>query len=271
VIAVQGARVCVTGGARGIGAATATALVEGGATVWIGDRDLAAAQETAARLGPRAHAHHLDVADAASFTAFVAAASAQGPIDMLVNNAGIQHMGRLVDQDLDALQRELAINLGAVVTGTHLVLPGMIERGRGHVVNVSSMAGKVTTPGIATYCASKFGVVAFSRAVRAELAGTGVTMTTILPAATHTDLTAGVRLRLQPTLEPEDVAAAVVASLGHGRGEVTVPRYLAPIGVLEELIPSAIMWRLKRFVGGADYGAFDPEQRRSYLDRSRAS
>ena len=190
---------------------------------------------------------------------------------MLVNNAGIQHMGRLIDQDLAGLQRELAINLGAVVTGTHLVLPGMIERRRGHVVNVSSMAGKVTTPGIATYCASKFGVVALSKAVRAELAGTGVTMTTIMPAATRTDLTAGVRLRLQPTLEPDDVAAAIVDSAGHGRGEVTVPRYLAPIGVLEDLIPSPIMWRLKRFVGGADYGAYDPAQRQAYLDRSRAS
>ncbi|SDU33814.1 SDR family NAD(P)-dependent oxidoreductase [Gordonia westfalica] len=184
MIALQGARVCVTSGARGIGAATAAALVERGAIVWIGDRDLAAATATADRLGHRAHAHHLDVTDVESFSAFIDAASARGPIDMLVNNAGIQHMGRLVDQDLDALQRELDINLGAVLTGTRLVLPGMIE---------------------------------------------------------------------------------------HGRGEVTVPRYLAGMGILEELIPSPIMWWLKRFVGGADYGAFDPAQRRDYLDRSRAS
>ncbi|PKZ67400.1 short-chain dehydrogenase [Gordonia terrae] len=271
MIALQGARVCVTGGARGIGAATAAALIERGATVWIGDRDLDAATATAERLGRRAHAVRVDVTDVDSFAAFVDAAKSTGPIDMLVNNAGIQHMGRLVDQDLAGLHRELAINLGAVVTGTHLVLPGMLERGRGHIVNVSSMAGKVTTPGIATYCASKFGVVAFSKAIRAELTGTGVTMTTVLPAATHTDLTAGVRLRLQPTLEPADVAAAIVASVEHGRGEVTVPRYLAPIGILEDLIPSPIMWRLKRFVGGADYGAFDEGQRQAYLDRSRAS
>ncbi|KAF0968408.1 MULTISPECIES: SDR family oxidoreductase [unclassified Gordonia (in: high G+C Gram-positive bacteria)] len=271
MIALAGARVCVTGGARGIGAATAAALVERGATVWIGDRDLVAATATADRLGPRAHAHHLDVTDTDSFAGFIDAASARGPVDMLVNNAGIQHMGRLVDQDLDALQRELDINLGAVLTGTRLVLPGMIERGRGHVVNVSSMAGKITTPGIATYCASKFGVVALSRAVRAELAGTGVTLTTIMPAATRTDLTSGVLLRLQPTLDPAEVAAAIVDSARHGRGEVTVPRYLAGMGVLEELIPSPIMWWLKRFVGGVDYGAFDPARRKAYLDRSRAS
>ncbi|WP_328393458.1 SDR family oxidoreductase [Nocardia sp. NBC_00416] len=268
MIELNGARVCVTGGARGIGRATVAALIGRGATVWIGDRDLAAAQETADTLG--AHAHHLDVTDEDSFQDYLRVASEQGPIDMLVNNAGIQLMGRFVDQDLAALQRELAINLGAVLTGTHLVLPGMIQRGRGHIVNVSSMAGKITTPGIATYCASKYGVVALSRALRAELAGTGVTMTTIMPAATRTDLTAGVRLRLQPTLEPETVAAAIVDSAGHGRGEVAVPRYLAPMGLLEELIPAPIMWQLKRFVGGADYGAYDPGARQAYLDRTRS-
>lgn len=269
MIGLDGARVCVTGGARGIGRATAAELVKRGATVWIGDRDLAAAQETAEALG--VHAHHLDVTDEASFRDFLEAASAEGPIDMLVNNAGIQLMGRFVDQDLGALQRELAINLGAVLTGTHLALPAMLLRRCGHIVNVSSMAGKITTPGIATYSASKFGVVAFSRALRAELAGTGVTVTTIMPAATRTDLTSGVLLRLQPTLEPETVAAAIADSAAHGRGEVTVPRYLAPIGLLEELIPAPLMWHLKRFVGGADYGAYDPAQRQAYLDRTGPS
>ncbi|MFD3745445.1 SDR family oxidoreductase [Nocardia sp. NPDC058633] len=269
MIELDGATVCVTGGARGIGRATVAELTRRGATVWIGDRDLAAAQETADAFG--AHAHYLDVTDEACFQDFLQVASARAPIDMLVNNAGIQLMGRFVDHDLAALQRELAINLGAVLTGTHLALPAMIQRGRGHIVNVSSMAGKVTTPGIATYCASKYGVVALSRAIRAELAGTGVTLTTIMPAATHTDLTAGVRLRLQPTLTPETVAAAIIDSATHGRGEVTVPRYLAPIGLLEEIIPAQIMWHLKRFVGGADYGAFDPGERQAYLDRTRSS
>ncbi|MEE4022128.1 SDR family oxidoreductase [Gordonia sp. PKS22-38] len=271
MISLNGARVCVTGGARGIGAATAACAVQRGATAWIGDRDLAAASETAAALGDRAHAVHLDVTDTASFKDFVQTVADDGPIDMFVNNAGIQHMGRFVDQDLDALRRELDINLGAVVTGTHLVLPEMIRRGRGHVVNVSSMAGKVTTPGIATYCASKYGVVALDRAIRAELAGSGVTLTTIMPAATRTDLTSGVRLRLQPTLKPEQVATAIMDSAGHCRDEVTVPRYLAPISLAEEIVPTPILWWLKRFVGGADYGAFDADQRQSYLDRSRAS
>ncbi|WP_067852680.1 SDR family oxidoreductase [Nocardia shimofusensis] len=265
MIEVRGARVCVTGGARGIGRATAEALVARGARVWIGDRDMPAAERTAAEIG--AVAHPLDVTDEASFRAFLAAAEADGPLDMLVNNAGIQLMGGFADQDLLSLHRELAVNLGAVVTGMHLVIPGMRLRGRGHIVNVASMAGKVTTPGIATYCASKFGVVALSRAVRAELAGTGVTVTAVLPAATHTELTSGVRLRLQPTLEPEQVAAAIVDSARHERGEVTVPRWLAPVGLAEELLPAPLLWRLKRFVGGAEYGGYDQARRRAYLDR----
>ncbi|MBA0127802.1 SDR family oxidoreductase [Haloechinothrix sp. YIM 98757] len=269
MITLNNARVCVTGGARGIGRATVAELVGRGATVWIGDRDLAAAQETAEALG--AHAHYLDVTDEASFNDYLRAASEQGPIDMLVNNAGIQLMGHFVDQDLAALQRELAINLGATLTGSHLVLPSMIKRGRGHIVNVASMASKVTTPGIATYCASKYGVVALSRAIRAELAGTGVTLSTIMPAATRTALTSGVRLRLQPTLDPETVAAAIVDSAEHGRGEVTVPRYLAPMGLLEEVMPSKMMWRLKRFISGGDYGSYDPSERQAYLERTRSS
>lgn len=266
MIDLRGARVGVTGGARGIGRATAAALAARGAIVTIGDIDLDVARSTAKAIGVKAH--HLDVTDEASFRDFLLASAEGGDIDMLVNNAGIQLMGRFVENSLDALHRELAINLGAVVTGTRLVLPHMIARGRGHVVNVSSMAGKVSTPGMATYCASKFGVVALSRAIRAELTGTGVTLTTVMPAATHTDLTSGVTLRLQPTLEPEDVAHAIVASVHHCRPEVTVPRWLAPMGLVEQGVPENLLLGAKRLVGGREPGAFDPGQRKAYLDRT---
>lgn len=267
MIDLAGARVGVTGGARGIGRATAEALAAQGAIVTIGDIDLDVARSTAKVIGARAH--HLDVTDEASFRDFLVASADGGDIDMLVNNAGIQLMGRFVDSSLDALHRELAINLGAVVTGTRLVLPHMTSRGRGHIVNVSSMAGKVSTPGMATYCASKFGVVALSRAVRAELVGTGVSLTTILPAATHTDLTSGVTLRLQPTLEPSDVARAIVESAAHGRPEVTVPRWLAPMGLIEQGVPEKLLLSAKRLVGGKEPGAFDPGRRQAYLDRTQ--
>ncbi|MFI6431927.1 SDR family oxidoreductase [Rhodococcus oryzae] len=267
MINLDGAHVCVTGGARGIGRATAAALAAEGAIVTIGDIDLDAAVATAESLGIRAR--HLDVTDETSFRDFLASSADDGDIDMFVNNAGIQLMGRFVDNNLEALHRELNINLGAVVTGTHLVLPRMIARGRGHIVNVSSMAGKVSTPGMATYCASKFGVVALSRAIRAELVGTGVNLTTVMPAATHTDLTSGVTLRLQPTLEPGDVAVAIVASATHGRPEVTVPRWLAPMGLVEQGLPEKLLLGAKRLVGGKEPGAFDSEQRKAYLDRTQ--
>ncbi|TDC81047.1 SDR family oxidoreductase [Actinomadura sp. 7K507] len=263
----NGAVVCVTGGARGIGRATAALLAERGARVWIGDLDADAVAATAAELGVAGHP--LDVTDPISFQSFLDAARADGPVDMLVNNAGIMRMGPFADQALAGHHREIAINLTGVVNGVHLALPAMTERGRGHIVNVASMAGKVTTPGIAVYCATKFAVVALSRAVRAELHGTGVTLTTILPAATRTELTAGVSLDLQPTLVPEDVAAAIVRSARHGRREVTVPRWLAPVGTLEQAFPEPAVESLKRVVTRhRPPGDYDADQRKAYLDRA---
>lgn len=88
-------------------------------------------------------------------------------------------------------------------------------------------------------------------------------------AATQTDLTSGVRLRLQPTLTPRQVATAIADSAHHGRGEVTVPRWLAPMGLVEELTPTPVLWWLERFVGGTEYGGYDPARRKDYLDRIR--
>ncbi|GGU90630.1 putative short chain dehydrogenase/reductase [Actinomadura cremea] len=267
MIGLNGAVVCVTGGARGIGRATAALLAERGARVWIGDVDADAVAATAADLGVTGHP--LDVTDPSSFRAFLDAARTDGPVDMLVNNAGIMRLGAFTDQSLAGHHREIAVNLTGVVNGVHLALPAMTARGRGHIVNVASMAGKVTTPGIAVYCATKFAVAALSRAVRAELHGTGVTLTTILPAATRTELTAGVSLDLQPTLTPEDVAEAIVTSARHGRREVTVPRWLAPVGSLEQALPEPALETLKRVVTRhRPPGDYDADQRRAYLDRA---
>jgi len=266
MIGLRGAVVCVTGGARGIGRSTAAALAARGARVWIGDIDADAANATAAELG--VNGRHLDVTDADLFARFLDAARADGPIDMLVNNAGVQRMGPFAQQSLTGLHREVAINLTGVINGMHLVLPGMIERDRGHIVNVASMAAKVTTPGMAVYSATKFAVAALSRAVRAELQGTGVTLTTIMPTATRTELTSGVSLDLLPTRQPEDIAAAIVASARHGRREVTVPRWLAPFGAIEEAVPEPVLEALKRAATRhRPPGDYDPDQRKAYLDR----
>jgi NADP-dependent 3-hydroxy acid dehydrogenase YdfG len=266
VIDVDGAVVCVTGGARGIGRATAAELVRRGARVWIGDLDANEAARTADEIG--ANATHLDVTREDSVGRFWAAASADGPVRMLVNNAGIMRLGPFLEQSLDGHHREVAVNLLGVVNGMHVFLPDMVARNEGHVVNVASMAAKVTTPGIAVYCATKFAVAALSRAVRAEIAHTDVTITTIMPAAVDTELTAGVSLDLQPTLTPDRVARAIADTARRPGREVTVPRWLAPMGIVEEVTPERVLNTAKRIVTRhRPPGHFDDEARRAYIDR----
>src|SRR5512139_2734177 len=188
-IELEGAIACVTGGGRGIGRATAAALAERGARVFIGDIDFATAEKAAAELGRNVHPVRLDVCDPASFADFLAAAEKLGPLALLVNNAGIMRTGSFVDQDLAGQHREMAINLGGVVNGMRLALVGMMERDHGHIVNVASMAGKMCVPGAAVYTATKSAVTALSRTVRSEIAGSAVTISTIMPAAVRTELT----------------------------------------------------------------------------------
>lgn len=265
MIRLEGAIACVTGGARGIGRATAIALAARGAQVWIGDIDHVGAVATASEIG--GHAAHLDVTDPASFAEFLAAASASGPLEVLVNNAGIMRLAPFLDLDLAGHHREIAINVGGVINGMSLALPGMVARGKGHIVNVASMAAKVTTPGAAVYCASKFAVAAFSRAVRAELTDSGVSITTVMPAAVHTDLTSGMSLKLQPTLQPDEVGEVIADTVRHRRAEVTIPRWLAAIGTVEQGVPETALSAVKRRFLGGEPGQYDPQQRSTYLDR----
>lgn len=267
-ITLDGAVACVTGGGRGIGRATAEALARSGATVVIGDLDHALAQEAADAIGLRAIALPLDVADPASFARFIAEAERLGPIDLLVNNAGIMRTGSFWEQRLEMQHREIAINLGGVVTGMRLVLPGMRERNRGHIVNVASMAGKMSVPGAAVYTATKFGVASLSRAVRSELAGSKVTVTTILPAAVRTELTAGLDIAGVPASPPEAVARAILDSCRHGRPEVTLPRGLGFIGAVEQGLPEGLGEFVKRAVGAQKRIAPDNALARAYQERT---
>lgn len=266
MIELAGAVACVTGGARGIGRATAAELVRRGAQVWIGDVDLTEAERTAREIG--AYAVHLDVTDMTSMAEFHAAACTDGPPAMLVNNAGIQLMGAFVDQRLDSYHREVAINLGGVINGMHAFLPGMLDRNRGHIVNIASMAAKVTTPGISVYSATKYAVAALSRGIRAEIRSSAVTISTVMPTAVHTELTAGVALELLPTRRPEQIGTVVADSARRPRREITVPRWLAPMGVVEEVLPEPVLHWLKHIATlRRPPGAYDHDARRRYLER----
>lgn len=265
-VELAGAVACVTGGARGIGRETARHLAARGAEVWIGDIDLDAAKQTAEEI-PGVHAHALDVTDPDSFEAFLAAPDRT--VTMLVNNAGVMHTGAFAEIELDQHLREIAIDLTGVVIGMRLVLPGMLESNEGHIVNVASMAGKFTFPGIATYNATKFGVVALSRSVRSEIESTNVTISTVMPAAVRTELTSGISTRGVPTMGPEDIATAIVDSARNGRREIAVPRWAGRMGVVEQLLPEQGFEAAKRMVGGRRLlERVDPEKRRAYAARS---
>ncbi|MFO0642242.1 MAG: SDR family oxidoreductase [Polyangiaceae bacterium] len=269
-IRVAGSCVLVTGAGRGIGLATAKRLVASGARVGLGDLDAETAHAAARALGERAFSAHLDVRDPASFAAFVAEGEARmGTIDVLVANAGVMPLGPFVDEP-DAVSRlTLDVNVWGLVVGLRAVLPGMLARGHGHVVNVASMAGKVPLPGMAVYNASKFAAVGLSEAVRREVSGSGVTVSCVMPSAVRTELASGVPLdRGMPTVEPEEVARAIVGTFHSRAPEVPVPRVLAGWDALNALVPRAFVDAALRALGDRRaIEELDPEGRRSYAAR----
>jgi NAD(P)-dependent dehydrogenase (short-subunit alcohol dehydrogenase family) len=222
---LSGKVVAITGGARGIGKATATALVRKGCRVAIGDLDLPLAEQTVTALGGRTIALSLDVTDRGSFAAFLDEAERQlGPIDVVINNAGIMPVTPLVEEADDSIRRQLDINIYGVIVGTQLAIERMRPRGSGHIVNIASQAGKAALPGIATYSGTKHAVVGISEAVRAELRGSGVEVSCVMPTVVNTELTAGVGQRLIRPVEAEDVANEIVDALEVPRFDVFVPR-----------------------------------------------
>lgn len=268
---LDGAVVCITGGARGIGRATARTLARHGATVWIGDLDDALVQQAAADLGDRVRGHVLDVTDVGSFAEFLDAAAADGPLNVLVNNAGIWRVGDFLDHPVDGIHREIAVNLEGVITGMRLALPGMVERDRGHIVNLASMAGKISLPGGAVYSASKFGVAALSRSIRAELPTRNVRISTVFPAAVATDLQTGISLEGAGASQPEDVAEAVLDCLRTGAFERTVPKAHKVFGAVESLAPHRLFDTVKRKATVKTFHSVNAEERRAYYEARDAS
>jgi short-subunit dehydrogenase len=238
---LAGETAAVTGGARGIGRATAEALMRQGVRVAIGDVDLETARRTASELGPTAVALPLDVTDRASFASFLDEAEQQlGPLDVLVNNAGIMQIGRFIDEDDLTARRMIDINLHGVILGTKLALERMIPRGRGHIVNVASQAGKFGAPGGATYSATKHAVVGLTEAVRGEmrLMGVDVQLSYVMPYVVRTELGSGLgQARGLSELEPSEVADAIVEALRLGTVEVWVPKRSRRTNQLVTLLP----------------------------------
>jgi NADP-dependent 3-hydroxy acid dehydrogenase YdfG len=272
---LSGRVVAITGGARGIGRATAAALVRKGAKVALGDLDPALAEQTAQELGGGTIALALDVTDRDSFERFLSETEARlGPLDVLVNNAGIMHLGPFAGESDSATTRMVDINLHGVITGSKLALARFLPRRSGHLVNIASTAGKAGVPGGATYSATKHAVVGLTEAIRAEVRGTGVETSVVMPVPVNTELAAGLTKGrgLTATIEPEDVADAIVAALEHPRHDVYVPKAIT-VGVrIGALLPRRVAEAIgraaktDRILAGAD-----PAARAAYEERAAHS
>ena len=212
----------VTGAARGIGRGIAEAFSREGAVVVVADRDAGGGAAVAGALGAPAVAIGVDVADEASVAALVARVlELHGRVDVLVNNAGIASSSDVAEMSLATWAETIAVDLTGVFLCSRAVLPGMIERGSGRIVNVGSQLGLRGAPALAHYCAAKGGVHAFTKALAREVAGQGITVNAIAPGPIDTEI-------LQ-SVDPETMAG-ILAEIPLGR-----------LGRVEEIAPTAVL------------------------------
>jgi short-subunit dehydrogenase len=256
--------VAVTGGGRGIGLATARALTARGARVAVGDLDGGLAAQAGTELGVP-----LDVTSRESFSAFLGTVADRiGPIDVLVNNAGVMHVGPFLEEDDAWTRRQLDVNVHGVILGCKLALPAMVARGSGHIVNVASAAAKVGVPREAVYAATKHAVLGLSESLRAELRGTGVELSVVMPGLVRTELAAGT-LHGSKVLAPEDVAKAIADTIEHPRFDVYVPRSYRGLPVVAAVLPRRAREAFLRTIGvGRNTARTTADQRTAYEKRA---
>jgi NAD(P)-dependent dehydrogenase (short-subunit alcohol dehydrogenase family) len=249
--------VAVTGGGSGIGRAVAEHFARTGANVTIGDID---GSDVA-----------LDVSDRDSFAAFLDAAEERhGPLDVLVNNAGVDWVGPFHEEPDEVSRREIDINLMGTILGTRLALTRMLPRGKGHIVNVASGVGRVPLPGSAVYSATKHGIVGLTESLRLEYRDSGVRFSLIQPAQVDTGMLAGLaRPKLLPVVSADDVAAAVVRAVRQNRFELWVPASQGVTARLGYVMPRRLRELVMRVLGvGRIAGDADLAERRAYHERS---
>ncbi|QNG17866.1 SDR family oxidoreductase [Rhodococcus triatomae] len=266
---IHGAVIAVTGGARGIGRDIARQLAARGARVAIGDLDGDAATATADELSGELHGHRVDVADQASFRSFLEAVTAQwGAPDVVVANAGVMWVGPFDEEPEAAQRRQFDVNVHGVINAVKLAAPAMRARGSGHIVTVASAAAKLVPPGESTYAATKHAVLGYLTGVRAELRGSGVHISAIMPAVVDTELAAGTATGAAHMLQPADVARAVVSVIERPRFQVTVPRYIGPLVAVVGLLPQSLRdFALRRAVPNQVEAVRGDTSRRGYEQR----
>jgi NAD(P)-dependent dehydrogenase (short-subunit alcohol dehydrogenase family) len=260
--------VAVTGGANGIGRAVAHQFATAGARVTIGDVNGGAAETAARELG--VHGTVLDVANEGSFATFLDAAEREhGPLDVLVNNAGIDWIGPFHEEPSAVSRREIEVNLLGTIYGTRLAVQRMLPRNHGHIVNVASGVGRVPLPGSAVYSATKHGIVGLTESLRLEYRHTDLRFSLIQPSQVETAMLDGQgRPKLIPRVSPDDVAAAVLRAVRDNRFEVWVPTSQGLSAKLGGILPRRVRERVMLALGvGKIAGDTDLEARRDYHER----
>ena len=262
----------VTGGARGIGRAIAAELLARGLRVVVADLDGAVA--TAHELGPHAVGRRLDVTDSAAVEALVDGVERElGPLVVWVNNAGVMPTGAFLDEDPAVAELVIDVDYRAVVDATRIVLPRMVQRGRGVVVQVASATATKPMAGLAVYSGAKAAVHAFSEGLRRELRGTGVDVVVVLPYLAATALGAGIRSqRGFRAVTAEEVALETVRAIERGAPEVYVPRWLGPAARFFRELPLPVRNAVDDLIASDRIGlGGDPGMRADYLRQVRAS
>ena len=262
--------IAITGGARGIGYETAKELTRRGHQVAIGDIDEAFAKKSAAELGLNV-VSRLDVTDPHSFGEFLDLVERElGPIDVLINNAGIMPTGHTHEEEDAVTRRQVEINVLGVIFGTKLALKRMLPRQSGHIINTASLAGELPVPGLATYCGTKFAVIGFTEAARQEYRKTGVQLSTVRPTFTNTELVSGTAgAKGLRNAEPEEIARATADLIEKPRPFVRVTRLAGGMVAAMKFVPRRIAAGLGSALGtdSVFLDDVDMNARRAYLDR----
>jgi short-subunit dehydrogenase len=253
---LQGRSVLLTGATGGIGAAIARALHGRGSSLLLTGRRVDVLEGLRDELGERADIAEADLADSADVAKLCERVA---EMDVLVANAGLPASGRIEEFSPEEIDRALDVNLRAPLQLARAAAPAMAERGRGHLVFVSSMAGKVASPGSGLYSATKFGLRAFAAGLRQDLHGTGVGVSAVFPgfirgagmfAEADVKLPSGVGTRT-----PEQVAEAVVRGIEGDKAELDVAPFSFRLGALLAAVSPAVSARVQRRVGGQELSA----------------
>ena len=225
---LRGKLVLITGAARGMGKAHALNFAREGSRLIVTDVDTEELEKTAEELrsrGCETHTYFLDVSDRQACLDLAEKAESEvGPLDVLVNNAGIVENYAVLDLSEKSLRRMMEVNYFGQVWMMHAFVPRMIKRGRGHVVNICSVAGKVGNPLMGGYCATKHATIGITDTIRQEVHGTGVNFTIVNPGYVKTGMFEGAKLPFITSWQtPEQVSDAMMNGIKKNKLEVNVP------------------------------------------------